>query len=298
MNQGVPSPSFSPRHIPPPPPINYQQARSSAPVSQSAAQQPPRYVHRDLSSPNLLSPLNQTASSPHGANGLRLGTGVHSPLSSPHGSVLSPQSAVSNHSPMAMRGASGSGPVVGYNPQQWGSHGPAGGAFIPHSALAPTAIPANPEDGLVDAPPPYSSEPTTHSQSTPTPPPSQQQGRPSLPYIQTSNHPLQHPSVSSYAAPASAISLVSPAANMLRNGMTPINPQPMSFPPPPGASNTRDRSVSRSGRSRFGLSALARGISSDRSTNHTPEPPNVQHQVHSQAPNPALAVPRPRPTPG
>jgi hypothetical protein len=291
MNHSVPSPSFSPRHIPPPPPINHQQARAPAPVSSHSAahQQPPRYVHRDISSPNLLSPHNQTVSSPPSATGLRLGTAVNSPLSSPHGGILSPQSAVSTHSPMAMRGPSGGGPVVGYNPQQWGAHGPSGGAFIPHSAMAPTARPANPEDGIAEPPPPYSHEPST--QSTPTPPPAQQ-SRPTLPYVQTSNSSHQHPSMSNYITPASAVSLVSPAASMLRNGMTPINPQPMNFPPPPGAPGGRDRSVSRSGRSRFGLSALARGISSDRSMSHTPEPPIVQSQA------PALTIPRPRPVLG
>jgi hypothetical protein len=54
------------------------------------------------------------------------------------------QSGSRSSSPMATRAPSGL--VAEYNPQQWGARGPAGGAYIPHSALPPSTR-RNVDDG-------------------------------------------------------------------------------------------------------------------------------------------------------
>jgi hypothetical protein len=128
---GQPSPSAFLSHSPAP------HGQSDSPHLYTERRRPP------TSPPLLNTRLGPSASdSPRGVGA------VGTPLSPYASNTLSPfaaQSISRGSSPMALRAPSG--PVVEYNPQQWGHQGPTGGAYVPHSTLAATAQPRHVEDG-------------------------------------------------------------------------------------------------------------------------------------------------------
>jgi hypothetical protein len=120
-----------------------------------------------------------------------------------------------------------------------------------------------------------------------------------LPALQTHNI-MGHLRPDHSYTPISAVSLVTPHSTIdphnLRSALSPmsgVGAQPMNFPPPPGV---RDRSASRS-KGRFGLSALARGLSTDRSSSTAPSenaiPPPPREPSRSGMENPPPFMRRP-----
>ncbi|KAF2471845.1 uncharacterized protein BDR25DRAFT_260424 [Lindgomyces ingoldianus] len=209
---------------------------------------------------------------------------------SPYAPSPSTYAASPVSSPMAMRNSSS----VPYNPQQWGRHGPVGGAYLPHSTAQTPTVTSRPrevtgmEASMPSPPPPYSPGQNQNlSQAVNSSP--HMSGNSFAPPQNppTSAQPSEYvPSAQS--RPVSGFDYSRPSSMLVPTSATSVTSNPQ-FPPPPPR-NGKERSVSRDkSHSKFSLSAFR-----NRGSDHSPGPSAIE----SLRINTSEALSRPPGSPG